>query len=145
VGLGQYLAAEEVLAEAVKGSPKDLTLHLALVRFYTDHTFRVADRGLAAARAAAAVAPDDPQVRDLLGWMYFLAGDLKQAHLHLASALRLDPELVSAIYHLGMLHRALGEEEAARFAFLRVVDLDTDGFYRDRAQIALRELETPAQ
>jgi tetratricopeptide (TPR) repeat protein len=141
VDLGQYLAAEEVLLEAVGAAPKDLTFHLALVRFYADHAFHVTDQGLAAAKAAADLAPNDPQVRDLLGWMYFLAGDLQQARLHLVSALRLDPELVSATYHLGMLYDTLGEEEAARFAFLRVVDLDTDGFYRDRAQTALRKLE----
>ncbi len=134
VGLGQYLAAEEALMGAVESAPDDLTFRLALARFYADHTFRVADRGLAAAQAAADLAPDNPQARDLLGWMYFLAGDPERARLHLDSALRLDPELVSAHYHLGVVRDALGEEEAARFAFSRVVDLDTDGFYRDRAQ-----------
>jgi Tfp pilus assembly protein PilF len=72
--------------------------------------------------------------------MYLLAGDPALARLHLESALRLDPELVSAHYHLGVLREALGEEEAARCAFLRAIDLDTDGFYRVQAQTALREM-----
>ena len=76
----------------------------------------------------------------MLGWTYLLTGDLALARLHLESALRLDPELVSAYYHLGMLRNALGELEAARFAFLRVIDLDTDGHYRVQAQTALRQL-----
>jgi tetratricopeptide (TPR) repeat protein len=141
VGLGQYAAAEEVLVKAVEAAPKDLATHLALVRFYADHTFRVSDRGLAAARAAADLAPGNAEARDLLGWMYFLAGDPRQARLYLESALRLDPASAGATYHLGLLYNALGEKEAARFAFMRAVDLDTEGFYRDRSQTALRELK----
>jgi Tfp pilus assembly protein PilF len=141
VGLGQYVAAEETLVKAVEAAPKDVTTRLALVRFYADHTFQVADRGLAAGRAAADLAPDNAEIHDLLGWMYFLAGDPQQARLHLQSALRLDPASASATYHLGLLYNALGEKEAARFAFMRAVDLDTEGFYRDRAQTALREMK----
>lgn len=140
VGLGQYLAAEETLVGAVQSAPDDLSFHLALVRFYANHTFRVNDRGLSAAQAAADLAPDNARVRDLLGWMFFLAGDPDQSRRHLESALRLDPELVSAYYHLGVLHQVLGEDSAAKLAFGRTIDLDTDGFYRDQAQKALREM-----
>jgi Flp pilus assembly protein TadD len=141
IGQGQYLAAEEALVRAVEAAPADLTFHLALARFYADHAFRVGDRGLAAAQAAADLAPADPQARDLLGWMHFLAGDAARARLHLESALRLDAGLVSAYYHLGVLHQRLGETEAARFAFLRAIDLDRDGFYRDQAYAALRQMD----
>jgi tetratricopeptide (TPR) repeat protein len=140
VGLGQYLAAEEALVAASEAEPEDLAFRLALARFYADHTLHITDRGLAAARAAADLAPEDPQARDLLGWMYFLAGDVSQARLHLESALRLDPELVSAYYHLGLVYKLLGQEETAHFAFSRVIDLDTGGFYRDQAQTVLREM-----
>jgi tetratricopeptide (TPR) repeat protein len=140
MGLGQYLAAEEALVAASEADPGDLAFRLALARFYADHTWHVTDRGLAAARAAADLAPEDPEARDLLGWMYFLAGDVSQARLHLESALRLDPELVSAYYHLGLVYKLLGQEETAHFAFSRVIDLDTGGFYRDQAQTALREM-----
>ncbi len=141
VELGQYVAAEETLAAAVEAAPKDVAIRLALVRFYADHTFRVSDRGLAAAREAANLAAGNAEAQDLLGWMYFLAGDAQPARLHMENALRLDPGLASAAYHLGMLHNALGEKEAARLAFMQAVDLDTDGFYRDRSQTALREMK----
>jgi tetratricopeptide (TPR) repeat protein len=142
---GLYSEAEEALVEAAKSAPDDLTYRSALVRFYADHTFRIADRGLAAARSAADLAPEDAQVRDMLGWMHFLAGDPAEARLHLESALHLDPELASTHYHLGVLRNAVGEEEAARFAFLRAIDVDTDGFYRDQAQKILRDMAQARQ
>jgi tetratricopeptide (TPR) repeat protein len=137
--LGQYPAAEDALIKAVASAPRDVTFHLALIRFYADHAYAI-DRGLAAAQAAADLAPDNMQVRDTLGWLYFLAGDANNARLQLESALQLDPTLASAHYHLGMLYKALGEEKAARLAFSRAIDLDTDGFYRDQAQVAMRDL-----
>jgi len=145
VGQGQYLDAEKALIQATKSAPDDITFQSTLVRFYADHTFRVTDRGLAAAQSAADLAPEDPRVRDMLGWMYFLAGDSSQARLHLESAVRLGPELASTHYHLGVLRKAQGEEEAAQFAFLRAIDLDTDGFYRSQAQKALRDIAQASQ
>lgn len=140
VGQGQYLDAEQALVAATNAAPDDIAFHSLLVRFYADHTFQVADRGLAAARSAAERAPEDPEVRGMLGWMYFLAGDPSQARLHLESAIHLDPELPSTHYHLGILRKAVGHDEAAKFAFLRAIDLDTGGFYRDQAQKALRDM-----
>jgi Tfp pilus assembly protein PilF len=142
--LGQYPAAEDALIKAVASAPRDLTFHLALIRFYADHAYAI-DRGLAAAQPAADLAPDNTQVHDTLGWLYFLAGDPNNARLQLESALELDPTLASAYYHLGMLHKALGEEEAARLAFSHAIDLDTDGFYRDQAQVAMRQMGNAGQ
>ena len=134
--VGNYLDAESAYRAAAEAAPEDLTFQLALAHFYADHSLHVTDRGLAAAHSAADMAPDDPHVRDLLGWMYFLAGDPQKARLHLLSALRLDREQPSTYYHLGMLYQALGQQEAAHSAFLRAIDLDTDGWYRERAQAA---------
>lgn len=145
IGMGQYLAAEEALEAAVKAEPDDLTFHLALAHFHSDHAFHVPEQGIAAAQAAADLAPDNPEALDVLGWMHLLAGNPSQARLHLESAVRLAPELVSAHYHLGILHNVMGERESARFAFLRVIDLDTEGSYRLQAQAALREMSQATQ
>jgi tetratricopeptide (TPR) repeat protein len=142
--LGDYPAAEDALAKAVQSAPQNLAFHLALIRFYADHAYAI-DRGLAAAQAAEDLAPDNAQVHDTLGWMYFLAGDPNQARAQLESALQLDPTLASAHYHMGVLHKALGEEKDARLAFSHAVDLDTDGYYRDQAQAAMREMGNASQ
>ena len=130
---GNYAQAEQTLLTAVAQAPQDLNIRLALARFYADSLWRIADRGLAAAQTAAQMAPQNAAARDLLGWMYLLAGDLAQARLHLLSALTLDPEQASTYYHLGRLYLVLGFEEHARSAFWRVVDLDSTGQLRVRA------------
>jgi tetratricopeptide (TPR) repeat protein len=140
VSMGQYLAAEASFKAAVTDSPRELAAHLALARFYADRSWRVVEGGLPAARAAADLAPQDPQVRDLLGWMYLLAGDLPSARLHLLSAHQLAPDKASTSYHLGLLYRALGWQEMAHFALLRAADLTDDPSMRDRAQAALNRL-----
>ena len=140
VAQGKYHEAEAALDAAVAAAPGDLRFRLSQTRFYADASWRVADRGLAAAQAAAALAPQDPEARDLLGWLHVLAGDFPQARLHLLSALNLDPDRASTTYHLGELYRAWGLSEQARFAFQRTIDLDTEGWARERAQQQLNGL-----
>ncbi|MGC8879170.1 MAG: tetratricopeptide repeat protein [Anaerolineae bacterium] len=130
---GSYTQAEETLLTATTKAPHNLDIQLALARFYADRLWRVADRGLVAAQKAAQMAPQNASARDLLGWMYLLAGDLRQARLHLLSALTLDPEQASTYYHLGRYYLILGLRDHARSAFSRVVDLDRTGELRARA------------
>ncbi|MDW8072041.1 MAG: tetratricopeptide repeat protein [Anaerolineae bacterium] len=139
--LGNYAQAEQALLTAVAQAPRNVDIQLTLVRFYADRLWHVADRGLAAAQAAAKMAPQDAAARDLLGWMYLLAGDLGQARLHLLSALTLDPKRASTYYHLGRLYLVHGFEEYARSAFWRVVDLDKTGQLRARALDLLAMLD----
>jgi tetratricopeptide (TPR) repeat protein len=140
VGQGNYTQAEQALLTAAAKAPHDLDIQLALARFYADSLWHVADRGLAAAQKAAQMAPQDARVRDLLGWMYLLAGDWDQARLHLLSALALDPEQASTYYHLGRFYLTLGFRDYARLAFLRVSDLDSTGQLRARALDLLNRL-----
>lgn len=131
--LGNYIYAEQTLLTAAAKAPHDLGIQLTLARFYADSLWHIADRGLAAAQKAAQMAPQNASARDLLGWMYLLAGDLDQARLHLLSALSLNPEQASTYYHLGKYYLILGLREHARSAFSRVVDLDDTGQLRARA------------
>jgi Tfp pilus assembly protein PilF len=52
----------------------------------------------------------------------------------------LDPDLARAHYHLGALYAARGDMEAAQQEYQRAIDLDTEGFYRQRAEKAMEEL-----
>ena len=126
---------------AAEAAPDDADFHLMLVRFYLDHLYRVAEGGLPAAQTLVELAPDDARAHDLLGWAYHLAGQHAEGERVLLQALRLDPDLVSAHYHLGSLYLTIGQRESARWHLQRVIDLDLHGFYRGRAEPLLEEWE----
>jgi len=135
-GLGQYIAAEEWYRGAVDVAPQEGEFRLLMARFYVD-TVPKADEGLAAAKEAAALIPEDAVVQDLLGWAHYLAGDLLDARIALERALVLDPALARAYYHLGVVCMRLGDQKTSSWAYRRAVDLDAEGTYRARALQAL--------
>jgi Tfp pilus assembly protein PilF len=72
--------------------------------------------------------------------MYFLNGEPGKAEESFRRALELDPNLVSARYHLARLLQANQQPVSAAEEYRRVVDWDSTGLYRDRALAALSEL-----
>jgi tetratricopeptide (TPR) repeat protein len=138
---GDYPAAEEWYAGAVASAPEEVDFHFMLVHFYLDHLYRVQDGGLPAAQALLALAPDDARSHDLLGWAYHLSGQHDESLVALGEALARDPDLASAHFHLGSVYVTLGQHDAARRHLQRTIDLDTDGYYRDRAERILLDLD----
>ena len=138
---GDYLAAEEWYLGAVSSAPEEVDFHFMLVHFYLDHLYRVQDGGLPAAQALLALAPDDARTHDLLGWAYHLSGQHDEGLVALGEALDRDPGLASAHFHLGSLYATIGQHDLARHHLQRTIDLDTGGYYRDRAEMILKDLE----
>jgi len=128
----QYLAAGEWYQTAVEVAPGEADFRLLLAQFYVDVLPR-AEEGLAAARGAVGLAPDDALAQDLLGWAHYLAGNSVEARVALERALRLDPDFARGYYHLGVVCAQLGDEDKAQWAYERAIDLDSHGLYRDRA------------
>jgi tetratricopeptide (TPR) repeat protein len=138
--LSQYDRAEEWYQGAVEVAPGDAGFALILAQFYTDHVYRIREAGLAAARDAVALAPLEPGAHDLLGWAYCLAGSPAQGEQALLQALALDPDLVSAHFHLGSLYARTGRADLAHYHLQRAADLDTTGYYRERALLLSNEV-----
>lgn len=76
------------------------------------------------------------QSRLLLGRMLARRGDLDGALLHLEKARSIDPDEVSAVYQLAMVHRRLGDSEKARVLFQQVGQQKAE----DREQFTRRGL-----
>jgi tetratricopeptide (TPR) repeat protein len=142
VDQSDYPRAEEWYVGAVKVAPTDVNFRLMLVRFHLDHLYRVAEGGVPAAEALVGLAPGDARAYDLLGWVYLLAGRRVEGQRALLRALALEPDLVSANYHLGSLYFNAGQHDLARQYLQRASDLDQQGFYRPRADLLLQGLET---
>ncbi|TEU10266.1 MAG: hypothetical protein E3J21_26875 [Anaerolineales bacterium] len=57
-----------------------------------------------------------------------------------------ESDLARTHYHLGALCAARGDVEAAQREYQRAIDLDSEGFYRQRAEKALEDQPaTPRQ
>ena len=135
-----YVAAEGWFRAAVQREPEDARFQLILAQFYVDHVYKVQEEGLAAALKAVELDPESAIAHDVLGWAYHLAGHWREARTHLQRALALEPDLARAHYHLGALYATRGDVEAAQREYQRAIDLDTEGFYRQRAEKALEEM-----
>lgn len=136
-----YPNAEEWYLGAVEAAPDQVDFHLALVHFYLDHLYKVAERGIPAAQALVELDPDNATAHDLLGWAYQLSGQPDAAAQALQEALALDPELASAHFHLGILDLFAGRQAQAQEHLQRAADLDTGGYVRKRAEAYLRDLD----
>ena len=136
----EYVAAEGWFQAAVQREPDDARFQLILARFYVDHIYKVEEEGVPAALRAVELDAESAMAHDVLGWAYHLTGRWREAETHLQRALALEPDLARAHYHLGVVYAARGDVEAARREYQRAIDLDSEGFYRQRAEKALEEL-----
>lgn len=137
-----YGDAEIAFTAAAELAPEQVGFQLLLARFYIDRLIKVRTYGLLAARNATRLDPTNADAFDLLGWAYYLTGFWDDAERTLQRAVRLDPDLASARYHLGAVLLRRGQLAEANYQFWRAVDLDRMGHYRLRA---LRALNLPAE
>jgi tetratricopeptide (TPR) repeat protein len=135
-----HVAAEGWFRAAVQREPEDARFQLILAQFYVDHVYKVEEEGIAAALKAVELDAESAMAHDVLGWAYYLTGHWSEARTHLQRALALEPDLARAHHHLGAFYAARGDVEDAQREYQRAIDLDTEGFYRQRAEKALEEL-----
>jgi superkiller protein 3 len=137
---GLFIEAEEHYTTAANLAEDNVQLQLSRVRFYANRGYKVAEAGIPAAEDIIEDNPDNAEVYDLLGWMQFLSGEPEQAERSLRRAIELDPNLMSARYHLARLFTANGQSAAALAEYQRIVDWDTSGVFRMRALQDMQQL-----
>lgn len=143
---GTYMAAnafaeaEPWLYKAVELAPDDGRFWLSLAQYHVGRMVDVAGNGLAAARKAAELLPDDPAARDTLGWALFLTGDVRGAQAELERAAALESQNAAVQYHLGSVYYALGDRELARYHLTRALDAEPQGRYCELAKDLLHRI-----
>lgn len=133
--------AEIWMLEAVRLAGNDERILIALAQFYVESDYQVETKGLAAARKAVAVAPDNGAAHDVLGWTYFLVGDLAAAEDEIQEAILLDPSLAIAYFHLGSMREFQARNAEAAEYYDSAVRLDPGGAIGIRAQRALERMQ----
>lgn len=144
--LGDYVAAELWIAEAVRLAPESAAVWESVTRYYLDQGTSAregtgaAPTLLDAARTLALLVPEEAATEDTLGWAYFLAGQLAPAEEHIRQAIRVDPSVAVAHYHLGQVRICTGRALRARLSFIRALDLCTDPRLRTAIEESLAAL-----
>jgi len=111
-----------------------------LALFYADHE-RKLPQALDLARKELE-ARRDVYTYDVLAWTLYRNGQAREAQAAMKEALKLGTQDARLLFHAGMIHRALGEDDAARTALARALALNPrfHVLHADAAASALAEL-----
>jgi tetratricopeptide (TPR) repeat protein len=82
------------------------------------------DIALQLATSAKPQMPDDPQIDDTIGWIYYKKGLMSLAKEPLEASARKLPGDAGVLYHLGMTYAALGDKTQARSTLTKARALD---------------------
>lgn len=124
---GDLVSALAAYVSATSLAPDNATYWRLLALFSADNGVQVLDVGLPAAKKAAEIAPDDPQVLDALGWTCAQAGLLTTAEQTLNKAIKVSPDSASAHLHLAETFLRGGNTASALAELRKVVELDPNG------------------
>ncbi|MCF8062214.1 MAG: tetratricopeptide repeat protein [Deltaproteobacteria bacterium] len=144
LGLGDALLqihrkdeAVKAYEEAARIEPKSVASHLKLARLLAEQPGRLA-AAERSAETAASLAPENPYVLDVLGWVRVLQGRCNDGLPLLSRAaerLGTDPVV---LYHLGFARYRSGEEKEAEQALKKALTLSREFPAAGRAEAILR-------
>jgi tetratricopeptide (TPR) repeat protein len=137
---GDFPQAAKAYERILEADPQS-TLALNNLAYLYSEQLGQPDKGYELATKARHLLPQDPSVADTLGWICYKRGEYGQALALLeesAAKLLVEPEV---LFHLGMVHYMMGEEQPARAAFQRALQSGRDFPERDAAVERLALLE----
>lgn len=110
--LGDLSTAQMYFERAVELAPNNAQYRVYLARFSNQYNVDIRGMGLAAARQAVLLAPDDPSALDAMGWTMANLGDNASAERFLQQALEKDTTFALAALHLAQVY--LNQQDAAK-------------------------------
>lgn len=120
---GDLIRALESFQYATTLAPEDASYWRALAEFCGRQGIHLNNIGIPAAQRAVVLAPEDSNSEEVLGWLWYLAGDYPAAERHLLRALELDSQNAAAYLRLGMVYLQTGDRTAAFENLIRARDL----------------------
>lgn len=134
---GEREFAEVWMKEAVRLGGSDPRFAILLLQFYVDDEYKIEEEALPLALALASEYPENAEVQDGLGWVYFLLEDQENAGLHIDNALRLNPGMARAHFHRAVLYESQGRRRDAFPHYQAAAELEPRSVFGLRARRAL--------
>ncbi|MBC8094497.1 MAG: tetratricopeptide repeat protein [Akkermansiaceae bacterium] len=128
----EYAPAAETYTRLLSVNPNFGSALNNLADIYSDKLGQL-DKGYEAARKARDVLPGSPEIADTLGWILYKRGEYSRALGLLQESIEMLGNDAQVIFHLGMSHYMLGNEEAARKALERALGKNSDFTGREEA------------
>jgi tetratricopeptide (TPR) repeat protein len=136
--VGDVSRAQQTYERALTVDPNFYLALTNLARLYADHGGPL-DEALRLAQKAKAAQPEDPNVNDALGWIYYKDGLYRSAVPVLEAAVAKSPQVGKFQFHLGMVYLASGQSAQARNALQTALNLGLSGDDTRSAQAALQK------
>lgn len=120
-----YAGARDGYEKLLAVQPNHAAALNNLAYLYSER-FNDSEKAFKLAQQARQLQPNEPHVADTLGWIVFKRGQYAWAITLLTEAAAKLPTSADVLFHLGMAHYRLGEEQSARAALDRAVALGSD-------------------
>ena len=135
---GRVKEAEEQYKKVLAINPEAAVAANNLAWIYVA-SGRADEEAFRLAKAAQRRLPDEPNVNDTLGWIYYLRQDYREAIRCLEASVQKAPKPLT-FYHLGMAYVRTGDTDKARDALTRSLSFKTEFDGIAEARKALAEL-----
>jgi tetratricopeptide (TPR) repeat protein len=132
--LKNYTAARDIYEKLLALHPRFAPALNNLAYLYSEELNQL-DKAYKLARTARELQPADAQVADTFAWILFKRGEYPWALSLLQESAEQRPTS-EVLFHLGMAHYMLGEEQPARLAFRRALNLGHE--FRGKAEAEQR-------
>jgi tetratricopeptide (TPR) repeat protein len=139
-----YAAARDAYEKVLAVNPKFGPALNNLAYLYSEH-FNQLDKARDLAQQAREVTPQDPYTADTLGWILSRQRQYPWALTLLQESAEKLPTDAEVQFHLGMTHYLMGEEEPARLALQRALEINKDVPGSDEARRCLAILDVDAK
>ena len=135
-----YNKAQEYYEKALNINSNYAPAANNLACLFAEHGGNI-DVALTLAQKAKEQMPDDPQISDTLGWIYYKKNVPGTAIIYLREAVDKTPEQPLARYHLGMAYYKNGNPDLARNELRTALKINPDFTGADEAKSILERLK----
>ena len=137
---GDFPAARDAFEKLLVINPRFSAALNNLAYLYSEH-FNQQDKAQELAQKAKDLLPHEPHTADTLGWILYKKRQYSWALTQLQESADKLPDSAEVQFHLGMTHYMMGEEQSAREALQRALQLDKDFPGSKEAQTSLSVLD----